>query len=145
MAELFSRVAIGPDEYSPNTWTTFYEVRSNTTGCLSFVFSITNCTPMHGGVDKEITVQVKIVDRDGKLVHYLLTPNILKANDAFLFPSSSKVLKRILLTETIAVSAEEKKPDKANKITNSRICIHKSESIFHTPYIFEYCIILTIF
>lgn len=80
MAELFSRVAIGPDEYSPNTWTTFYEVRSNTTGCLSFVFSITNCTPMHGGVDKEITVQVKIVDRDGKLVHYLLTPNILKAN-----------------------------------------------------------------
>ena len=80
MAELFGRVSMMPDEYTLNTWNTFYEVKSNMTGALSFVFSITNCTPMIGGVEREITVEVKIVDRDDRLVHYLLTPNKLKSH-----------------------------------------------------------------
>jgi hypothetical protein len=71
---------MAPDEYAINTWVTFYEVKSSMTGCLTFIFSITNCTPMIGGEEKEITVEVKVVDRDDKLIHYLLTPNILKAN-----------------------------------------------------------------
>ena len=54
---------------------------------------------------------------------------------ALLSPSSASVLRRTLLTVVKAVSAEEKKPDKNNKINNANNCMTPSVSkIKLTPY-----------
>ena len=76
--------------------------------------------------DKVRVMSGKDKGKEGKITHT--------------FKSENKVI-----VEGINLVKKHVKPDNANKTTNSRICIHKSESIFHTPYIFEYCIILTIF
>ena len=80
MAELFGRVTLGPDNYKVNEWTPLYSITSNTVGGLIFDVSVTNVTPMSGHPAKKITVEAKIVDRDGKLVHYLLAPHQIEPN-----------------------------------------------------------------
>lgn len=80
MAELFGRVAMGPDNYQVNTWTPFYTVNSTTVGALCFDINFSNVTPMSGHAAKTIDVEAKILDRDGNLVQYLLPPHKLEAN-----------------------------------------------------------------
>lgn len=80
MAEVFARATLGPEDYDINTWTNIYQVKSSVTGALIFDIDITNTTPMindeTAGVD--IEVQLRLVDRDGTLLHYILGPTILK-------------------------------------------------------------------
>lgn len=80
MAELFGRVSLGPDNYKVDEWNPLYAISSNIVGGLVFDLSITNVTPMSGQPAKKITVESKIIDRDGKLVHYLLAPHEIEPN-----------------------------------------------------------------
>ena len=80
MAELFGRASLGPDNYVIDDWNALYSTSSSTVGGLMFDFSITNTTPMSGLPAKTITVEAKIIDRDGKLVHYILAPHKIEPN-----------------------------------------------------------------
>ena len=74
MAEYFSRATLSPDSYNSHEWTILHEIKTNTTGALIFDFSITNTTD-----NLDITVEAKIVDLDGNIVHYILGPTVLKS------------------------------------------------------------------
>ena len=75
MAEYFSRASLSPDGYDPNTWVSLYDVKTTTLGAMIFDFSITNTSS-----DKDITIEAKLVDRDGSIIHYILGPTTLKKN-----------------------------------------------------------------
>lgn len=86
MAEFFSRATLSPEAYDVDIWTPLHEIKTATVGAMVFDFSITNTS-----VDKDIAVEVKLVDRDGNLAHYILGPTILKAN-GISWDSSHKIV-----------------------------------------------------
>ena len=79
MAEVFGRATLGPEDYDVDLWTNIYQVKSSVTGALIFDIDIANTTPMLNdeleGVN--IEVQIRLVNRDGNLLHYILGPTIL--------------------------------------------------------------------
>lgn len=91
MAEQFGRASLGPGQYDPNTWTPLYEVKSTIVGALVFDISVTNTTPMSGFESKDITIEMKVVDSDGNLIHWILGPQALEQN-GISWDSSQKIV-----------------------------------------------------
>lgn len=73
MAEIFNRASIGPT-YSVNTWVNLYQVTSTVAGALIFGFSITNTNE-----NNDVTVEVRIIDENGTIVHYPVPSRTIEA------------------------------------------------------------------
>ena len=81
--EAFNRINIGPSDYNPNTWTKLYSVDSTMTGTLIFDFSAVNITPLEGLPERTITISIKILDKDDKLINYIIPAQILSPKLSF--------------------------------------------------------------
>jgi hypothetical protein len=92
MPELFFNKSIAQNDYIPTQWTRLYEVTSPASVTLSVSMNITNCSLsalLH--LDFPITVEMRVVDRDDRLVYYLLPPLILP-EDGSAWDSAQKIV-----------------------------------------------------
>lgn len=85
MAEVFNRASIGPS-YSINTWVNLYQVTSTVAGALIFGFSITNTN-----TSSDVTVEVRIIDENGTVVHYPVPSRTIEAGGIG-FDSMNKIV-----------------------------------------------------
>ena len=100
MAEVFSRAFLEPDKYEPNTWVNLYDLEEvNLTGAMVFDFSISNTSKIN------ITIEVRLVDAENKIVHYILGPTELQGQ-GISWDSSHKIV--MMPGDMLQVKASEK-------------------------------------
>lgn len=86
MAEVFARRFLGPESYDVNTWTPLIDhPATKLTGLLIFDLSISNTT------ETSVTVEIKLMDKDDKLIHYVLGPTVLQGQ-GIAWDSSNKIV-----------------------------------------------------